>query len=140
MVRAASSAKPVHLSDKVTPLLAKTLPAGAYLVTGNVRLDTTKTLKRDQLVRCYLAGPDGKTIESSVVTQTLPADQAGLEVTLPLTAYIKKMPAGKLTLDCKEQFVAGGAGVRAAGVFDPGSGQADSVEGDGTMSAQEVGG
>jgi len=111
--------KDIALGAKAKSILEETLPASDYVISGDIRLDVVKTLVRDLLVRCWVTGSDGKTIPSSIVTQTLSADHPGLEATVPIHAFIKAMPAGTLTLKCSDRLaVPARAQARAAGLID----------------------
>ncbi len=78
------------------------LPAGAYHVSGAVRIKHPDGVSEDARITCALLRPNGKRIAASTATATFRrGDDAG-EVTLPISATVDRLPAGRSSLACKE--------------------------------------
>ena len=84
---------------KVT-LTEAMLPGGTYMVNARAQIIQRHASRVAQLVKCALAGPDGKTIADTTSQATVPAG-AGARITMPISALLSNMPAGKVSTVCK---------------------------------------
>jgi hypothetical protein len=100
---------------KVT-LTEAMLPGGAYMVNARAQIIQRHASRVAQLVKCAIAGPDGKTIAHTTSQATVPAG-AGARITMPMSALLSNMPAGKISVVCKTAPVSsppGGSGGQKA--------------------------
>ena len=89
------------IRNRWTPVTSNAVAKGSYAVTGAVRIDHHGRLDRDARIRCGLRLPNGRLIPASVAAATFEQGDAG-DTVLPISVTIDRMPAGRLTLACKE--------------------------------------
>ena len=92
---------------------------GSHAVLGAVRIGHHGRLDQDVRVRCGLRLPNGRLIPDSVVVATFDKGEAS-DTELPISVTIDRMPAGRLTLACKET-ARGGHRATGAAIAAPGS-------------------
>ena len=112
---AAQSAAVKHMDRKLDTLAGQTLPAGNYLVEGAATVRGTN-VATGETVSCWFVDATGQVIASSLGMATLLPDQGSTEeVTLPLSALLTDLPAGKLSIACKDSAAASAAAAAAGG-------------------------
>ena len=107
------------IRNRWTPVTSNAVAKGSYAVSGAVRIDHHGRLDRDARIRCGLRLPNGRLIPASVAAATFEKGDAG-DTVLPISVTIDRMPAGRLTLACKE-IARSGRRATAAAAPAPGS-------------------
>jgi hypothetical protein len=76
------------------------LPGGTYMINATAQITQTQASPVAQLVKCALAGPDGKTIANTTSQATMPAGASG-RITMPINALLRHMAPGTISTVCK---------------------------------------
>ena len=77
------------------------LDAGDYVVNATAVISDPGISAADQTIKCALVGADGKTIKGTTASATIPAGTEDSRLTLPITAVVSDVPAGEISLQCK---------------------------------------
>ena len=112
-VVSAHSAKPLQLGTSYKADTSLALTGGNYLVTGTTTISETGTVATEQLIKCVLLDPSGTAIHGTATYTTLPAGSSGLGLTIPISADLTNMPAGTISVACKDPAVTLAHGPRA---------------------------
>ena len=107
------------IRNRWTRITSNAVAKGSYAVNGAVRINHHGRLDRDARIRCGLRLPNGRLIPASVVAASFEKGDAG-DTVLPISVTIDRMPAGRLTLACKE-VARGGRRATAAAAAEPAS-------------------
>ncbi len=99
-VFASEPAKPTELSKGKAEIAGAMLDAGDHVVNATAVI-SNPGFSNAQTIKCALVGSDGKTITGTTSTATVPAGSENARLTLPITAIVSDVPAGELTLQCK---------------------------------------
>lgn len=105
---AARSAGTKRVGTRLTRLVSGAVPAGTYYVSGAVRVTHPEGVSEDTRITCALRRPNGNVIAASIVRHTFLKDNDAGEVTLPVSATVDRMPAGRSSLACKQVTLSGG--------------------------------
>ena len=112
--------KPVPIiRNRWIPITSDAVAKGSHAVLGAVRIGHHGRLDQDVRIRCGLRLPNGSLIPDSVVVATFDKGEAS-DTELPISVTIDRMPAGRLTLACKET-ARGGRRATAKAAAAPGS-------------------
>ena len=117
---AARSARAKPVGSRLTRLVSGVVPAGAYHVSGAVRIRHPGGVSEDARISCALVRPGGKVIAASTVSVVFLKGQDAGEATLPVSATVDRMPGGRSSLACKEVAL-GATSARARAGGTPGS-------------------
>ena len=108
-VLATHSAAPIPLgtADKIDAGLS--LPGGNYVVNTTTQIDDPASNAANQTFTCRLVDPSGRTIPNTASSATIPAGTPGDHLTIPITVYLTNMPAGSISVACKDPVAAASA-------------------------------
>jgi hypothetical protein len=76
------------------------LPGGTYMINARAQIIQAQPSRVAQLIKCALAGPEGKTIANTTSQATVPAGAQG-RITMPISALLRNMPRGNISTVCK---------------------------------------
>ena len=83
------------------------LDAGDYVVNATAVISNPGISVADRTIKCALVDSAGKTIKGTTSNATIPAGTKDSRLTLPITAVVSDVPAGEISLQCKNAESAG---------------------------------